>query len=578
MNPLLASKILEDHHLKHPDLEVLAPTLAEYSVLLHQPQGNILVSPQGIRNRDEATATASCKRLLEHAAQNQIRLVVTPEYSTPWQALVETLIAGHAPPVGCLWALGCESLTVAQLDQLQAGLQTSARVVSVPFDREAAADKKFLDPLAYVFRTHSDDGADAVVVLIQFKTHPCIDDGHIEIANLALGANIIVFGNVGTTVRLFAFICSDVLAHNIQNLLALFDASLVLHIQLNPKPRESAYRDYRKRLFGYHGDRTELICLNWAALIRCWTPGATQPDDWENIGGSAWHLRPDRFDCKDNSLIQNHRRGLYYTWHETPKCNVLFLNFESGAYCFVATKVWQHLVPAVQAKRTGPRLERVIRWDSTTGTWQSVTDPEDGFEKLISHWAIQAAPLKAIYINCPIAAERLLALLKGEILHSTTWHLVRQLKSFGIGEGEYIWRITFAQDTDSDCVSYREAHVRHFVSCRQILDTWTKWPPELEDFAAGYDFIGDVDYPNSSVRSAANKRATLIYAGENPTADHLKALGDALRAALMQIGQPAERLGIFHRNGNDVMLWRHPDAPRYDKPDNASPKNFTDAT
>jgi predicted amidohydrolase len=578
MKPLLASSILQENHLEHPDLAVLAPSLAEYSALLHQPQGDILVSPQGVGNRDEETAIASCKRLLEHAAQEHIKLVVTPEYATPWKALIETLVAGHTPPPGCLWALGCESLTIAQLDQLPDALQASARVLPLPFDRESAAQKSFLDPLAYVFRTHAEDGADIVVILIQFKTHPCLDDGHIEIANLALGDSIVVFGNVGATIRLFSFICSDVLAPSIQNLLDLYDASLVLHLQLNPKPRESAYRDYRKRLFGFPGDRTELICLNWAAGVRSWSPGAAQPDDWKNIGGSAWYLRPDRFDHKDGAVVQNHRRGLYYTWYKTPKCNVLFLNYEAGAYRIVATKVWQHLVPAVQARRTGPRLECVLRWDGPAAIWQSTTISQDGFEKLIAHWAPHVAPLKTIYTNCPIAAERLLALLNGEVLHSTSWHLVRQLRSFGIEEAEYIRRITFAQDPDADCVTYRENHIRHFVSCRQILDTWTKWPPELDDLGAGHDFAWDVNYPNSSLKSSANKHATLIYAGENPKANLLKSLGDALRAALIQGGQPAERLGIFYREGDEVKLWRHPEVRRYDKPASASPKNFTDGT
>jgi hypothetical protein len=153
MKPLLALSILQAHNLEHPELAVLAPSLDEYSVLLHQPRGDVLVGPEGIRNRDRAAAVASCKRLLEHATNDSIKLVVAPEYSMPWQALIETLVAGHAPPLGCLWALGCESLTIAQLDLLQAELQISARVLPLPFDRDAAAHKSFLDPLAYVFRT-----------------------------------------------------------------------------------------------------------------------------------------------------------------------------------------------------------------------------------------------------------------------------------------------------------------------------------------------------------------------------------------------------------------------------------------
>jgi predicted amidohydrolase len=577
MKPLLASELLQDNQLGHPDLSVLTPNIDEYSVLLHQPQGDIVISAQGIKNRDAVGALASYKQLLRQAAQEYIQLVVSPEYSTPWLALIESLVAGYAPPAGCLWALGCESITLAELDQLQGALKTAARVLPVPFDRTAAAQKIFLDPLAYVFRTQAANGTDTVVLLIQFKTHPCVDDGHIEIANLARGENVVVFGKSGTTIKLFSFICSDVLAPNLQNLIDLHDMSLVLHIQLNPKPRESAYREYRKRIFGFPGDRTELICLNWASGVRSWSMDATQSEDWNNIGGSAWYLRPDRFDYKDDTVVRNHRRGLYYTWYDTPKCNVLFLNYEAGAYRMAATKVWHHLVSAVQAKRTGPRLEAVLRWDAATATWLSMASVQDGFEKLTSHWATHVGPLKALYAICPIATERLLALVKGEILHSTLWHFVRQLRSFGIEEDEHVRRITVAQDPNVDCVTYREDHIRHFVSFQQILDTWTEWPAEFGDLGAGYDFVWEATHPNSSVRSAEGKYATLIYAGENPKIQTVKSLGDALRAALLQLSHQAERLGIFYREGTQVKLWRHPDAQRYDRPGNASPKSFTDA-
>ena len=51
----------------------------------------------------------------------------------------------------------------------------------------------------------------------------------------------------------------------------LYDRTLMIHIQLNPKPRQEQYRQYRTRLMHYGGDETELICLNWAK-------------DWHNGG------------------------------------------------------------------------------------------------------------------------------------------------------------------------------------------------------------------------------------------------------------------------------------------------------
>lgn len=576
MTPINAAQLLQNNELAPPELNVLKPNLEEYSVLLYQPQGELLISPDGVSNRDTDSAIAMCGRLLERAAQDHIGLLATPEYSVPWQALVDTLVAGHGPPPGCLWALGCESLTLAELDHLQTRFQKSAHVVLVPVDRPAAEQKRFLDPLAYVFRTRTNAGAEVVVVLIQFKTHPSIDTAHIESTSLALGSHIVVFGTVGQTIGLYSFICSDVLGPGIQSLTDLYDRSLVLHLQLNPKPRESSYRDYRKKLFGYPGDATELICLNWAAGVRSWSPGALNADEWKNIGGSAWYLRPDRFDYADDAIGHNHRRGIYYTWHDTPKCNVLFLNYQAGAYQFITTKVWQHLVPAVQAKRTGPRLQSVLRWDATALSWVPSNSSEDGFASLIAPWAASVPPLQAIYAACPIAAERILALLKRAILDSPFWHHVRELRSFRIEEAEFIRRITFAQDPDAEIAVYRKELIQHFVSSRQIFDSWTEWPPELSDIKVGYAFNWDPRHPNSSVRSTAGNPASLIYAGEDPDPEDLQRLGDALRAALLQSGHRAERVGVFYRAGGQTKLWRHPQTLRYDQAANTTPKSFTD--
>lgn len=577
MNPRRVSAILAENHLQGPHLAVLTPNIDEYSVLLYQPKGDVLISKQRIGNRDQQFAISQYRKLLEHSVQENIHLVVTPEYAVPWQALTQSILEGNVPPVGCLWALGCESITVGELEALQTQLGEKAVVVFENFDKKAAALKSFLDPLAYVFRSKAENGADSLVLLIQFKTHPSVDDDHFEADNLFLGSDIYVFGTVGHTVGLFSFICSDVLADTVSNLVALYDEMLVLHLQLNPKPRESAYRTYRKSLFDFAQDRTELICLNWAAHIQGWKSEAGPPGDWKNIAGSAWYLRPDKFDGRDTAITANHRAGLYYTWHKASKCHVLFVNYEPAGYRFKSTKVWHHLVHRVQSKRTGPRLEQVLRWDATAGGWKTHATSEDGFGALISSWPQAVAPLTEIHAKCPIATERLLALLHGSVLSTPLWYRIGELSSCTIDERELISRITFAQDPEPGCVEYRERQVQHFVSARQIIDAWTDWPPELADLSAGYNFRWEEPNPHSSVISKVGRPATLVYGGENPSQARLRALGDALRAALIRGGHAADRIAIFHRDNGQARLWRHPDAPRYDQA-GTSPTNFTDGT
>lgn len=572
----VAARLAEDE-LHHPELAVLVPNIDEYSVILHQPKGEVLLTAQRVGNRDQEVAIDQYKKLFAHSAEEQIQLLVTPEYSVPWQALTGAILEGSIPATGCLWALGCESLTVAQLDEIVTQLRGTARVLFEDFDRTAAAARSFFDPLAYVFRTRANDGSNVLVVLIQFKTHPCVEADHIEVTQLIRGRDVYVFGTVGETIRLFSFICSDVLS-DVQPLLDCHNATLILHIQLNPRPRDSTFRDYRKRLFAFTGDQTELICLNWAADVRGWSDVAAQPAEWGNIAGSAWLLRPDRFANGDAAIAQNHRRGLYYTWHRASRCHALFLNNGSASYRLVSTKVWHHRVPAVQSKRTGPRLESLLRWDAGAAAWRSETTADDGFANLINPWSAQTRQLHAIYQRCPIAAERLLALLQGAVMQSPSWYHLKILGSFTIDEPEHVRRITFAQDPEAECVQYRENHVRHFVTCQQILDAFTAWPPEFDDVRQGYQFTWEPEQPNSSVRSTAGRPATLIYVGENPSLKLVKAIGDALRAGLKQAGELGDRLGIFYREGTETKLWRHPDSRRIDQPASSSPKSFTDAS
>jgi hypothetical protein len=71
-----------------------------------------------------------------------------------------------------LWALGCESLTVAQLDGLVEQFSGTACVVFEDFDRTAASARSFLDPLAYIFRTRAKDGSEMLIWRVSRSQEP----------------------------------------------------------------------------------------------------------------------------------------------------------------------------------------------------------------------------------------------------------------------------------------------------------------------------------------------------------------------------------------------------------------------
>jgi len=222
----------------------------------------------------------------------------------PWEVLIEAIKRGCIPKPGKLWALGCESITYTDLGQVKKDLSGSAIVL---YEGLQPVHDRFTDPLVYVFIALQHDNTPRAVLLVQFKTHPMGDDDHFETNHLLCGTRIYQFGGRGLQLRLVSILCSDAFAFTDAEAKELYDRALVVHLQLNEKPRQTQYRQYRDRLLQFQGDTTELICLNWARDVLESSEGKQRC--WKNIGASAWYLRPDKFDERDETLCANHGRG-----------------------------------------------------------------------------------------------------------------------------------------------------------------------------------------------------------------------------------------------------------------------------
>ncbi len=101
-------EVLVSEGLRAPELKALVADETNYRVLLMQPHGQIEVSAEGVQNRDRAFALRCFGRFLVDARQTRVDLVITPEYSTPWETLVTAIREGTVPEQGKLWVLGCE--------------------------------------------------------------------------------------------------------------------------------------------------------------------------------------------------------------------------------------------------------------------------------------------------------------------------------------------------------------------------------------------------------------------------------------------------------------------------------------
>jgi len=550
--------MLAPEGLGPPVLNALIPNESNYTVLLLQPRGEIEASAAGVRNRDRDLARRQFGRFLNDARETQPDLVVTPEYSMPWRTLIGAIKAAAVPAEGKLWTLGCESIRYSELEQVK---QELAPLATVIYETLLPDAQRFTDPLAYVFLAPPADGngAGRIVVLIQFKTYPMGDDDHFEINGLQRGTRIYQFGVVGQSIKLISLICSDALAFQDADAAAVYDRALVVHIQLTPKPRQEQYRQYRNRLLSFHGDTTEILCLNWARDVHVWCDGQTTA--WCNIAGSAWYLKLLGYDDRDATLSANHRRGFYYTWLQALRTHALFFNFEPATYLVTASKVAHIGVPAAVSRRRGPQLTKVSVWNSSTAAWVEQATAEDGFAGVVDECGNAKAEIRKLSDRNPLEAERVLALCAGKIGHVGDWHGVRQLDSCAIDLSEVIRRITFCQDTNEDARDFRVARLRRCAHLWDILKTDEKLPTALEDLKQGFSFEWSKEFPHQNAISSTGQRATAIYMGEECSVERVKEVARTAAEYLHRsVTDPKEslsirqRLAVWFRENGEITL------------------------
>jgi len=538
MQIISVTQILSDNELSAPNLNALNPNQDNYTTLLLQPEGDIEVGSSGVRNADRLTAKRRFAAFLADAIHLQADLVVTPEYSMPWEVLEEAITNGSTPRAGALWVIGCESTTIQELEALSNRLSATATFIFEPVEPNTG---RFLDPVAYVFLTSKSDSdiADHLVIVVQFKTFPMGDDDHFEINGLQLGTRLYCFGNATTQLRLATLICSDAFAFLDSHAQEIYDRTLLIHIQLNPKPRQDQYRQYRTRLLQYGGDQTEVICLNWAKNVYENHGGSRQC--WDNISGSAWYLRPDKFDYRDATLTTNHTKGLYFTWLKALRCNALFFNYLPASYLITATKVAHIAVPASVSRRRGPQVTAVRTWDDSSSSWMRRGVIDDGFSSIVKQCGNAESAIAGLAATNPFHAERALALCAGEISSHYDWHAVTHLDSCAIEPSEVVCRITACQDTDPDASRFRIQRLR---SCQRVATILlSSLPTALLDLQAGFQIDWTPDSPHTNIAATSGRRATAIHLGNAYTAETAQRVADLA----------ADYIGRWASEPNDIL-------------------------
>lgn len=565
------AEILQESGCQHPTLNALTPSAMNYKTMMFQPRGEIEASVAGVFSKDRELALDQFTKFLGMACEREADLVVTPEYSMPWEVLKKSIADGIQPAQGKLWVLGCESIKLQELNMLKAQLEPDVKVLFEPLN---AQGNRFLDPLAYVFHAPKvGGGGTQLVVLVQFKTKPMADADHFEINGLQLGSRVYTFARSHNDIRLVSLICSDAFGLLDPQAEEIYKKTLIIHLQLNPKPRHEEFRRYRDRILRFGSSETEIICLNWACDVVEWCGATKKP--WKNVAASAWYLKPDTFDFRDQTIAANHKRGLYYTWLKPFRYHVLFFNFAPAIFELTATKVFHHGVSAVESRRRGPQLTAVFA-GTADGAWLEQQDSDDGFASIAKEAGSARAALEKLRSENPISTERVIALCSGNIRDEIKWHDVTELNSCAIDSTEIIKRITFSQDNDDAATTFRTSQLKRCAILAEILADEALLPQALADVKNGFDFDWRPAAPHQNIHTKKGS-ATAVYMGEEVSLEMMRAkkkrIAEYLHRATMSADESLaamQRLAVWYRENGTLKILDPDEFVKIDKPDAGS--------
>ncbi|MGJ7530780.1 hypothetical protein [Variovorax sp. GB1P17] len=580
-------------------LEALNPAREPYRTILLQPTGMVEANDVRVGHADAALGHALCSGFLSSAAQSHSDLAVAPEYCVPW-SVVQEIVAGHyRPPQGAIWVLGCESISPADFQALAQRYNAAGDCVfhHEPLDARQAAQRRYVDPLLYVFWAENQDGQPVLVLLTQLKTVACRDYRDVEQTSLCLGKTVYAFNRGIGRMSLVSIICSDAFdfAEHIE---AIHINCLLIHIQLNPKPAHTDYAAYRAKLCSVGtNSHVELLCLNWAKNIKEVKDGGKHAD-WNNVAGSAWYAPPAKFSADDGLIDSLHRGGLYYCllaqrWHS------FFLNYEGQIIQLQKQKL---LFPGEQAlaPKNFVAVEERWSWKADSNSWESGAVANDGFADALTDYHAIAEHLQRASQASPLAVERAIEILMGPRGTPASWYTVKELDAVHLDKDEEsIRRVTVHQDVDltRPGSSYRMQRLQRAHDAIGLAQNEVPWPPPVQDLANGFKFSWKRKSPHHNVEPNTGGRgpASLAYLADQANNSAVESTHQKLRQAITthavneacEAGKSGEELSdaivraqdrlcvVFRRDNRFVA--RGPESTNLiDTPASASPVDFSE--
>ena len=577
------------------ELRCLIPDRDTYGMMLLQPDGPIEGSENRIGHQDQIRGQTLCRSFLQKGVQEHADLLVTPEYCMPWTIIEEisAIDSKLRPSEGAIWVLGAESITLPEFDNQINKLKNNGHFICHEnISPETEHLKKYLDPLLYVFWCSQVDGQKILCFVTQFKTTPSRDILDVEQRSLILGKRIYTFNRGINKIGLMSIICSDAFDFT-DTLVAEYSTNMLLiHIQLNQKPAHKDYSKYRTQLISIASENNvELLCLNWAGnVVEISNSGKKKA--WKNNAGSALYITPKKFNAQEETLINAHRNGLYYSlvkpWH------AMFLNQEPHAILLQKQKVCSYGAPQSLSPKTCATVAMRWKWTEKNASIVIATDVDDGFRDAMKPYPNLQLQQKILVAQSPISVERAFEMLVGAPKKSNRWFEIDALESMHVADSETLRRVTVNQDfePDSQGVQFRKLRLQRAEDAVTLPGHDVPWPPPLTDLENGFTYRWTSDEPHHNVYvTETGRSAGLVFLGDQSDDEEVRKVfevmkeGSATHATQNAIKNNlnlqeavvrcCDRLCVVFRRNHKIYIWGVDRISRFDRPPTESEFNFT---
>lgn len=316
---------LEEIGLNYPTLNIFEQRGTIIGIAQWQPKGIIgFERSRGFFSKEESHVNKA-EKFIESADAFNADVVVTPEYSFPWELLKQILLTKSIEmQYGVLWCLGMEGISYSNFNNFVRDCNQCQDVLVITEDLKHISRKNFLSCLVYVFKT-----SEKTVCLIQLKTTAASDKWAVlEASGLTTGNTIYYFDDNSGGNCFMSVICADALNQvNTQiNDKIKYSKYLVLHPQMNPKPMHESFVQMRSNLLKFSFNNMRILTQNWSKDSVLQMEGDNGEIKIQDSYSACYYCENANF---DNLYKRNKAKGMKLSTDD----HILIWHMPEGEHC-----------------------------------------------------------------------------------------------------------------------------------------------------------------------------------------------------------------------------------------------------